>query len=51
MAQYRHVADPKGLREQERALAQAYQNEANIDFIALMAGIDLGDDEEVEEDE
>ena len=49
--QYRHVQDPKELREQERALAQAAQNEANIDFIALMAGIDLGDDEEVEEDE
>lgn len=48
--QYRHVQDPKELREQERALAQAAQNEANIDFIALMCGVDLGDDEEVSDD-
>lgn len=48
---YRVVDDPKELRAQERAQAQAYQNQANIDFIALLTGVDLGDDEEVEEDE
>lgn len=47
---YKHVQDPKELREQERALAQAAQDEANINFIALMCGVDLGDDEEVSED-
>ena len=48
---YRVVDDPKELRAQECAQAQAYQNQANIDFIALMTGVDLGDDEGVEEDE
>jgi hypothetical protein len=48
---YKHIDDPKALREQENAQAQAYQNQANIDFIALMTGVDLEDDEEVEDDE
>ena len=42
---YRHVTDPKELREQERALAQAAANAANIDYIAMMADIEIPTEE------
>lgn len=43
--QYRRVMDPKELREQERQLAQADANAANIDYIAMMADIDIPTEE------
>lgn len=46
---YKHIDDPKALREQENAQAQACQNQANIDFIALMVGVDLGEEDEDEQ--
>ena len=46
---YNSVPDPRVLREQERATAQAAENAANIDFIAIMSGIDIEEDTEDEQ--
>ena len=43
---YKHVDDPKELREQERQLAQAEINAANIDYLAMMADIEIPTEEE-----
>ena len=49
--QYRHVIDPREQREKERAEAQIMVNQANIDYLAIMTGVPMDEDEEVENDE
>lgn len=46
---YEHIKDPKALRENENAQAQAAKNQANIDYIALMLDVDMEDEMEVTE--
>lgn len=43
---YEHVTDPAALRERERAQAQAAKNAANIDYIAMMADVDIPTEEQ-----
>ena len=50
--QYKHVADPKELREQERQLAQVSHNTAIQDYNIMMGILeDPSEEEEGEEDE
>ena len=49
--QYRHVTDPKELREQERQLAQVTRNKAVQDYNIMMGNLEDPSEEEDEEDE
>ena len=48
--QYRHVTDPKELREQERQMAQVTHNKAVQDYNIMMGNLEDPSEEE-EEDE
>ena len=51
MIQYKHVTDPKGLREQERQLAQVSHNKAIQDYNIMMGILeDPSEEDEGEED-
>lgn len=48
---YEHVTDPKKLINQENSNAQVMTNLANIDYVAMMADIEIPTEEEEEGEE